>query len=136
MAAEVYFQGPLRRKRAPFDRLRAGASTRSLRSEPPLGPACLHHRDAAKLDRPFLTLTQPAALAIHNAAVPRRLEGQRAQGRKKKMTVLRLWPIGHLETWMRRVAWREATSDVFKHSRDQPVICRHENLLAARDRSV
>ncbi len=85
-------------------------------------------------DREALRLTlrlHLAALAIHNAALPRGLKGQRAQGPKKKMNVLRLWPIDHLKTRTRRVAWRETSNDVVKHSRDKPVIRRHENLLAA-----
>ena len=59
------------------------------------------------------------------------MEAQRAQGHKKKETVLRLPPIRQLKAELRQAVWNEAVKDVVKVSHERPVIRRLEKLLAA-----
>jgi len=59
------------------------------------------------------------------------LQAQRAQGRQKKMKVLRLPAIRELKARMRQLVWRQAVEDVIQRSHEKPVIRRLEKLLAA-----
>ncbi len=59
------------------------------------------------------------------------MDAQRAQGRKKNKTVLRLPPIRQLKAKLRQAVWNEAVKDVVRVSHERPVIRRPEKLLAA-----
>jgi len=59
------------------------------------------------------------------------LEAQRAQGRNKNKTVLRLPPVQQLKADLRRAVWNEAVKEVAKVSHERTVIRRLEKLLAA-----
>ena len=59
------------------------------------------------------------------------MDAQRAQGRKKKETLLRLPPIRQLKAKLRQAMWNDAVKAVVKVSHERAVIRRLEKLLAA-----
>lgn len=64
------------------------------------------------------------------------VDAQRAQGEKKKETLLRLPPIRPLKDQLRQALWKEDVNRVVKVSSERTVIRRLEELLAALNRSV
>jgi hypothetical protein len=59
------------------------------------------------------------------------MDAQRAQGREKNKTVLRLPTIRQLKAELRQAVWNQAVKDVVKVSHERPVIRRLEKILAA-----